>query len=58
MFYTNALVMGWMMDEYSKIKRRYTPDVITGKPLAMGGSQGRDDATGRGSLLLHLRFGA
>ncbi|MDF1796402.1 MAG: Glu/Leu/Phe/Val dehydrogenase [Coxiellaceae bacterium] len=47
--YTNAMVMGWMMDEYSKIKRRYSPDVITGKPIALGGSLGRDDATGRGA---------
>lgn len=47
--YTNAMIMGWMMDEYSKIKRRYSPDVITGKPLALGGSLGRDDATGRGA---------
>ena len=46
--YTNAMVMGWMMDEYSKIVRRHTPDVITGKPIPLGGSAGRDDATGRG----------
>lgn len=47
--YTNAMIMGWMMDEYSKIQRRYSPAVITGKPIAMGGSLGRDDATGRGA---------
>jgi len=47
--YTNAMVMGWMMDEYSMIHRRHTPAVITGKPLALGGSVGRDDATGRGA---------
>ena len=46
--YTNAKIMGWMMDEYSKITRRYTPAVITGKPIPLGGSLGRDDATGRG----------
>lgn len=46
--YTNAMVMGWMMDEYSKIVRRHTPAVITGKPIPLGGSLGRDDATGRG----------
>ncbi len=46
--YTNARIMGWMMDEYSKIKRQYTPAVITGKPLPLGGSAGREDATGRG----------
>lgn len=47
--YTNAMIMGWMMDEYSKIKRCRTPAVITGKPIAIGGSLGRDDATGRGA---------
>ncbi len=46
--YTNAMIMGWMMDEYSKIVRRRTPAVITGKPIPLGGSLGRDDATGRG----------
>ncbi len=47
--YTNATIMGWMMDEYSKIHRRRTPAVITGKPIALGGSLGRGDATGRGA---------
>ncbi len=46
--YTNAMIMGWMMDEYSKIVRKRTPAVITGKPIPLGGSLGRDDATGRG----------
>ncbi len=46
--YTNAKIMGWMMDEYSKIVRRHSPAVITGKPIPLGGSLGRDDATGRG----------
>lgn len=46
--YTNSMVMGWMMDEYSKIVRSYTPGVVTGKPIGLGGSLGRDDATGRG----------
>lgn len=48
--YTNAMIMGWMMDEYSKIVRQLTPAVITGKPIPLGGSQGRDDATGRGGF--------
>jgi glutamate dehydrogenase (NADP+) len=48
--YTNALVMGWMMDQYSIIRREITPAVITGKPLAMGGSAGRDTATGDGAF--------
>src|SRR5262249_20921897 len=46
--YTNAMVMGWMMDEYSKIKRVYSRSVITGKPIGLGGSLGRNDAAGRG----------
>jgi len=46
--YTNARIMGWMLDQYNKIRRCHTPAVITGKPLALGGSLGRDDATGRG----------
>jgi len=46
--YTNAMIMGWMMDEYSKIVRRLSPAVITGKPISLGGSQGREDATSRG----------
>jgi glutamate dehydrogenase (NADP+) len=47
--YTNAMIMGWMMDEYSKIHRQRTPAVITGKPIPLGGSLGREDATGRGA---------
>jgi len=46
--YTNSMIMGWMMDEYSAIMRCRTPAVITGKPIPLGGSLGRDDATGRG----------
>ncbi len=47
--YTNAMVMGWMMDEYSIIRRQRTPAVITGKPIPLGGSLGREHATGRGA---------
>jgi glutamate dehydrogenase (NADP+) len=47
--YTNPMIMGWMMDEYSKIHRRRSPAVITGKPIPLGGSQGRSEATGRGA---------
>jgi glutamate dehydrogenase (NADP+) len=47
--YTNAMIMGWMMDEYAKIHRQQTPAMITGKPIPLGGSLGRDDATGRGA---------
>ena len=49
--YTNARIMGWMLDEYEAIKRVKAPGVITGKPIRLGGSLGRDDATGRGAYL-------
>lgn len=54
--YTNSMVMGWMADEYGSIVRQPSPAVITGKPLPLGGSLGRDDATARGGyyLLKHL----
>jgi len=48
--YTNPQIMGWMMDEYSKLKGCCVPGVITGKPLSLGGSQGRGDATARGGV--------
>ena len=48
--YTNPQIMGWMMDEYSKLTGYYVPGVITGKPLAVGGSLGRGDATARGGV--------
>ncbi|MGH9243251.1 MAG: Glu/Leu/Phe/Val family dehydrogenase [Acidimicrobiales bacterium] len=48
--YTNEMVMGWMMDEYSKHRRSRTPAVITGKPIHLGGTLGRADATGRGAF--------
>ncbi len=48
--YTTPQIMGWMMDEYSKIKRVHSPAVITGKPIPLGGSLGRGDATGRGGF--------
>lgn len=47
--YTNPMIMGWMMDQYSTIQRRICRDVVTGKPLSIGGSQGRDRATGQGA---------
>jgi len=47
--YTNERIMGWMMDEYSMIRRKHSPAMITGKPVSMGGSVGRADATGRGA---------
>ncbi|MBL7125185.1 MAG: Glu/Leu/Phe/Val dehydrogenase [Dehalococcoidales bacterium] len=48
--YTDPQIMGWMMDEYSKLRGYYIPEVITGKPVAIGGSLGRDDATARGGV--------
>ncbi|OGO63008.1 MAG: glutamate dehydrogenase [Chloroflexi bacterium RBG_19FT_COMBO_55_16] len=45
---TNPRMMGWMMDEYSKLVGQYTPGVITGKPVGGGGSLGRTEATGFG----------
>jgi len=53
---TNSLIMGWMMDEYESIKRSHNPAVITGKPIELGGSLGRDDATGRGAYLCTLEL--
>jgi len=47
---TNPQMMGWMMDEYSKLCGEYTPGVITGKPLGGGGSAGRTEATGYGVI--------
>jgi glutamate dehydrogenase (NAD(P)+) len=46
--YTTPQIMGWMMDEYSTITGYNNPGVITGKPLSVGGSEGRGDATARG----------
>jgi len=48
--YTNPQIMAWMMDEYETILGESHPGVITGKPIAIGGSQGRGDATARGGV--------
>lgn len=48
--YTTQQTMAWMMDEYSKIKGVNAPGVITGKPVEVGGSLGRGDATARGVI--------
>jgi glutamate dehydrogenase (NAD(P)+) len=47
---TTPQMMGWMMDEYSKLVGKFTPGVITGKPLGGGGSLGRTEATGFGVI--------
>jgi glutamate dehydrogenase (NADP+) len=48
--YTNAMIMGWMMDQYSIIRRQICPAVVTGKPITMGGSLGREAATAMGAF--------
>ncbi len=48
--YTNPQIMAWFMDEYSQIRGANTPAVVTGKPLAVGGSVGRDTATAQGGF--------
>ena len=48
---TNAQVMSWFMDEYSQT-HGYTPAIVTGKPLELGGSEGREAATGRGTAVI------
>jgi glutamate dehydrogenase (NAD(P)+) len=48
--YTNPQIMAWMMDEYSFLRGHNVPGVITGKPLPLGGSKGRGDATARGGM--------
>ncbi len=48
--YTNPQVMAWMLDEYEAIAGKHAPASITGKPLSVGGSPGRDDATARGGM--------
>lgn len=45
---TNAQTMAWMMNEYSRLKGHNVPAVVTGKPIELGGSEGRSAATGRG----------
>ncbi|WP_335870372.1 Glu/Leu/Phe/Val family dehydrogenase [Bacillus sp. 2205SS5-2] len=46
--YTNSQIMAWMMDEYSRLRENDSPGFITGKPLVLGGSQGREKATAQG----------
>ncbi|RFC42283.1 MAG: glutamate dehydrogenase (NAD(P)+) [Verrucomicrobia bacterium] len=53
---TNEKVMGWMMDTYSNHAGRIVPAVVTGKPISLGGSQGRREATGAGVAYLVKRY--
>ncbi|MGM9987526.1 MAG: Glu/Leu/Phe/Val dehydrogenase [Bacillaceae bacterium] len=46
--FTNSQIMAWMMDEYSRIDEFNSPGFITGKPLVLGGSHGRETATAKG----------
>lgn len=48
---TNAQVMSWFMDEYSQL-HGYSPAIVTGKPLELGGSAGREAATGKGTAVI------
>jgi glutamate dehydrogenase (NAD(P)+) len=52
---TGPREMAWIVDEYSKIKGSFTPGVVTGKPLHLGGSEGRVEATGRGVTVAALQ---
>ncbi len=60
--YTNAQTMAWIMDTYSMIKGYSVPGVVTGKPIHLGGSLGRNEATARGCMftiresLKHFNF--
>ena len=49
--YTNPQTMAWMMDEYETITKRHSPGVFTDKPLQVGGTEGRRDATARGGII-------
>ena len=49
---TNAEIMGWIMDTYSMFKGYTIPGVVTGKPIDIGGSLGRKEATGRGVMFM------
>src|SRR6202166_2667786 len=51
---TNAQTMAWIMDTYSMHARHATTAVVTGKPMELGGSRGRSEATGRGCLIVTL----
>jgi glutamate dehydrogenase (NAD(P)+) len=52
---TNEKVMAWIMDTYSMHQRHTTTGVVTGKPMALGGSRGRPEATGRGCMMVTLK---
>ncbi|WP_042162600.1 Glu/Leu/Phe/Val family dehydrogenase [Paenibacillus gorillae] len=49
---TNSQIMAWMLDEYSRIREFDSPGFITGKPIVLGGSKGRETATARGVVIM------
>lgn len=53
---TNPKIMAWIVDEYSKLAGKKTPAVVTGKPLEIGGSQGRIESTGLGGVCVLLKL--
>jgi glutamate dehydrogenase (NAD(P)+) len=52
---TNEKIMAWIMDTYSMHQRHSATGVVTGKPMALGGSRGRPEATGRGCMMVTLK---
>ncbi len=54
--YTNSQIMSFMLDEYEKLTGKSQPGFITGKPLILGGSKGRDIATALGSVYVFLEY--
>ncbi len=54
--YTNSEIMGWMLDEFEKIKEKHEPGMITGKPLCLQGLELRADSTARGGLIILEEF--
>ncbi|MDM8518658.1 Glu/Leu/Phe/Val dehydrogenase [Anaerolineales bacterium HSG6] len=55
--YTNPQIMAWMMDEYSVIQGHNVPGIVTGKPLSLGGSAGRTEATALGGMYVTREAG-
>ncbi len=54
--YTNARMMAWFMDEYSHLVNEYQPGVVTGKPIEVGGSLGRNTATAQGGAYVLAEY--
>src|SRR5699024_6827861 len=50
--FTNPQIMAWMMDEYSRIDEYNNPGFITGKPIVLGGTHGRESATAKGVTIV------